>query len=83
MDDSVMPLAGLATALIVLLPIVKAAARFLERKTRTGPEATKLDALRDELELVQDRLDAVERSADRVAELEGWLDFAERLRAAA
>ncbi len=79
MEDILIPLAGMVTALILLTPLVRAFARLLERKTRAASEVGKLDSLREDLEVLQDRLDAIERSEDRIAELEERLEFAERL----
>jgi flagellar biosynthesis/type III secretory pathway M-ring protein FliF/YscJ len=65
-------LASLATAIIVLWPLVRALARRLEAR---GP-AAELDA---EMNALRRRLDELEQGQSRVAELEERVDFAERL----
>lgn len=79
MEDILVPLAGMATAVILLFPLVRAGVNFIERKTRGGGDSDKLGALREDLEVLQDRLEMLERSEDRIADIEERLDFAERL----
>lgn len=56
----------------VLYPIARAYARRLEGSTSTA-------ALKEELGEVYERLEELQRGQERIAELEGRLDFAERL----
>jgi hypothetical protein len=77
--DFLVPIAGMATGLILLLPIVRAIVRITEKKLTGGGDAGDLLAIRDEIRLIHDRLDRVEDGDERLAELEERLDFAERL----
>ena len=77
--DLLVPIAGMATGLILLLPIVRAAVRIVEKKVSGRAESQELLTLRDEMRLLQERVDRVEYVDDRIAELEERLDFAERL----
>jgi hypothetical protein len=77
--DILVPIAGMATGLLLLLPIVRSVVRITERKLTGAGESEQLAELRDELRIVQDRLERIEFGDDRVAELEERVDFAERL----
>jgi len=77
--DFLVPIAGMATGLILLLPVVRAVVRVAERKIAGKTDSEELMMLRDEIRTVQERLDRVEYGDDRIAELEERLDFAERL----
>ncbi len=72
------PLAGMATGLILFLPIVRAGVRYFEHRGQGGGTGD-LMGLREELCSVNDRLDAIEMDGHRLAELEERVDFAERL----
>jgi hypothetical protein len=77
--DILVPLAGMATGLLLFLPIVRSVVRISEKKLTGGSESDQLAEIREELRLVQDRLERVEYGDDRIAELEERLDFAERM----
>jgi hypothetical protein len=77
--DILVPIAGMATGLLLLLPIVRSVVRITEKKLTSGGESEQLAELRDELRIVQDRLERIEFGDDRIAELEERVDFAERL----
>ena len=77
--DFLVPIAGMATGLILLLLVVRAVVRIAEKKITGRVENDELLTLRDEIRIVHDRLDRVEDGDHRIAELEERLDFAERL----
>ena len=77
--DFLVPIAGMATGLILLLPVVRAVVRIAEKKLTGSTESRELLALRDELHAVQERLDGVQYVDDRISELEERLDFTERM----
>lgn len=79
LEDILIPIAGMATGLILLLPVVRAVVRIVEKKVTGKVESEELLTLRDEIRIIQDRLERVEYGDDRIAELEERLDFAERL----
>ncbi len=78
MEDILIPLAGMATAIILLYPIIRVGVRFVEGKMQTESSGD-IAALRQELRSVHDRLDSVETDGHRLSELEERLDFAERI----
>jgi hypothetical protein len=77
--DFLVPIAGMATGLILLLPVVRAVVRIAEKKISGGTESRELLALHDEVRVCQDRLDGVQYVDDRISELEERLDFTERM----
>jgi len=77
--DFLVPIAGMVTGLILLLPVVRAVVRIAEKKISGGTESRELLALRDEVRVCQDRLDGVQYVDDRISELEERLDFTERM----
>lgn len=77
--DFLVPIAGMATGLILLLPVVRAVVRVAEKKVSGGMENRELLELREELHSVQERLDSVRYVDDRISELEERLDFTERM----
>ncbi len=77
--DILVPLAGMATGVLLLLPIVRSVVKIAEKRLMGGTESDKLSELREELRAVQDRLERVEFADDRIAELEERLDFTERM----
>ncbi|MFC1640136.1 hypothetical protein ACFL3B_05170 [Gemmatimonadota bacterium] len=77
--DFLVPIAGMATGLILLLPVVRAVVRIAEKKISGRTEGQELLTLREELQMVQERLDGVQYVDDRISEVEERLDFAERL----
>jgi hypothetical protein len=68
----VVALAVLGTGSVLLWPLIRALARRLESGGRNAQFQGEVDALRD-------RLQQLEQSQTRVAELEERVDFAERL----
>ena len=79
MEHVLIPIAGMATAVVLLLPVVLAGVRHFERKARAGSNERELETLREDFRVLQDRLDAVDQGSDRIAELEERLDFTERM----
>lgn len=77
--DILVPIAGMATGVLLLLPIVRAAVRVTEKRLAGGSDNEQVAELREELRMVRDRLERVEYGDDRVAELEERLDFTERM----
>lgn len=77
--DFLVPIAGMATGLILLLPVVRAVVRITEKKITGKADSEELRLLRDEIRAVHERLERVEFGDDRIAELEERVDFAERL----
>ena len=77
--DLIIPLAGMLTGIILGMPIIRAGVRFLERKTGGALEAGEATAIKEDLRLLHERLDAMETDSERLAELEERLDFAERV----
>ena len=76
--DLIIPLAGMATACVLGLPIIRAVVRLLDRKS-VGELGDHAEALRAEVEEFRARLEAQEEVGHRMAELEERLDFAERV----
>ena len=74
-NNLIIPLAGMATAVILGLPVVKALVRFVERKTGGAIDTR----LHEELEELRGRVEAIEETRTRVLDLEERLDFAERM----
>ena len=70
-------LAGLAVAVIIAWPLVRAIARRIEG--RGGVESGELMRLREETADLRERIHHLEEVQGRVLELEERLDFAERL----
>ncbi|MEO8201188.1 MAG: hypothetical protein ABI679_11750 [Gemmatimonadota bacterium] len=64
---------GMAAAVVILWPLVRAIARRIEGKGRTDP------AVLDEVDHLRSRVTEVEGLQGRIAELEERVDFAERL----
>lgn len=79
MQDWIVPLGGMLTAVILLYPLVRGGVRFLESKASGSARSTELETLRDTLRSLQGRVDSLEIHEDRVNELEERLDFAERM----
>jgi hypothetical protein len=78
-EDVIIPIAGMATTVVLLLPVVLAGVRYFERRTRVSARAGDLEKLSEDVRVLQDRLDAVEIGSERLEELEERLDFAERM----
>lgn len=79
LENIIVPIAGMATGLLLFLPIIRAAVRVTEKKLAGKVEGDEVIAIRDEIGSIQDRLERLEYRDDRIAELEERLDFAERL----
>ncbi len=77
--DMLIPLAGMATTVILLFPIVKAGVRYLERRSVNHPSSDEVAGLREEVRLLQERLDSADMVDARMSELEERVDFAERM----
>lgn len=77
-ENVILPLAGMALAVILGLPIIRAVVRRIERK---GSEASvaELSALRAEVADLRARLEGGEHLGERLIELEERLDFTERM----
>ena len=76
--DLLIPLAGMATGLIILMPIIRAVTRYLDRQGR-GSGSHEVSELREELNALRDRFGTAEAIDERLTELEERLDFAERM----
>jgi hypothetical protein len=74
-EGLIIPLAGMATGIILGLPVVRAAVRFIERKTAGGGDPR----LRAEVDELRTRVDATEEIRDRLVDLEERIDFTERV----
>ena len=79
MEDILVPLAAMATGVILFLPIIRAAVRIIEKKVLGHPSPDELASLREDLRMLHDRLDGLELGGERIAELEERVDFAERM----
>ena len=77
--DLLIPLAGMATVVVLALPIVRSIVRISEKKIVGRGDGEELKALREDVRILQDRMERLEFGDDRVAELEERLDFAERM----
>jgi hypothetical protein len=76
--DLIIPLAGMATACVLGLPVIRAVVRLIDRKS-AGELGDQGEALRAEVEEIRARLEAQEEVRHRLAELEERLDFTERV----
>ena len=79
MEDILIPLAGMATGVILAYPIIRVAVRFVERKILGGAPSGEIAALREDVRVVQDRMESLESGDHRLTELEERVDFAERM----
>jgi len=76
--DIFVPLAGMATGVILLLPLVRALVRHVER--RAYRPSGELDALRDEVQALREGVSQLSESVERrLLDVEERVDFAERL----
>lgn len=78
-NELIIPLAGMVTGILLGLPIVRAAVRFVERKTTGTSDLDRVRALEDQTEDLRARVEAVETVRERLVELEERVDFAERM----
>jgi hypothetical protein len=74
-DNLIIPIAGMLTGIVLGMPLIRAAVRYIER--RTGGEAD--PKLRAQVEEVRSRLDGMEELRERVLDLEERIDFTERV----
>jgi uncharacterized protein involved in exopolysaccharide biosynthesis len=75
----IVPLAGMATGVIIAVGFFKTVRHLIDRKLSRGGDAE----LQGEIADLHARIEALERDQGRVEELEDRLDFAERLLARA
>jgi len=78
-EDLIIPLAGMATGIILGLPVVRAIVKVVERKLGPGASAGEVKELQAETERLRSQVGGMEDMAYRLAELEERLDFAERV----
>lgn len=77
--DILIPLAGMVTAIILGLPIIRTVTRLMERKAMGQTGNAELEALRAEVQELRDATDSAHELHDRVLELEERADFTDRL----
>ena len=77
--DILVPIAAMATSVVLFFPVVRAIVRITEKKIVGQGDSEEVRALREEVRLLQERVEGLEFGDDRVAELEERLDFAERM----
>lgn len=78
-NQLIIPLAGMATGVIITVGFFRTVRHFIDRKASGSVDAD----LRAEVADLHARIDALEQGGERVDELEDRLDFAERLLARA
>jgi hypothetical protein len=78
-EDIIIPLAGMATGLLLLFPLVRVTVRLVERKWLSPPEGADTAALEAEIERLRERVAGTEDLAYRIVELEERTDFTERV----
>jgi hypothetical protein len=78
-DNLIIPLAGMATGIILGLPLVRVIVKVIDRKLGGDPSSRDVAQLRADVERLRQQLGGVEEVAYRVAELEERLDFTERV----
>ncbi len=71
----ILPLAGMATGIIIIIGFFKTVRHVIDRKLSRGDEGQ----LPEEIADLQARIEALESEHGRVDELEDRLEFAERL----
>lgn len=79
MGDILIPIAGMTTGLLLLLPLVRVTVRLVERKWLNPPAGADTAALKEEIERLREQVAGTEDLAYRLAEFEERLDFAERV----
>jgi len=76
--DIFVPIAGMATGVILFLPLVRAIVRHIERKSQAS--RGEVDALRDDVQALRERVLQLSESLEgRLLDVEERVDFAERL----
>ncbi len=75
LEDILIPIAGMATGIILGLPLIRAFVQLLERKTQGG-DVTKLER---EVEELRARVETAEDIRERLLDLEERVDFTERV----
>jgi hypothetical protein len=78
-EGLIVPLAGMATGIILGLPVVRAIVKVVERKLGPGAGAAEVKELGAEIERLRAQVGGMEDMAYRLAELEERLDFTERV----
>lgn len=76
LEDILIPLAGMATGIILGLPVIRAVVRRIEGRSR---DAAAPNEVRAELDQLRTRLEVLEQEREHVFELEERVDFAERM----
>ncbi len=74
-NQLIIPLAGMATGIIIGAGFFKTVRHFIDRRGSSAADSE----LRGEIADLHARIDALEHGRDRFDELEDRLDFAERL----
>lgn len=79
MDPQIfVPIAGMATGVILFLPLVRAIVRRIEQKSYASGGA--IEALREDVQALQERVVQLSESLEgRLLDVEERVDFAERL----
>jgi hypothetical protein len=78
-DSLIIPLAGMATGIILGLPVVRVIVKVVDRKLGGSSSPGDLRELRADVDRLTTQLGGVEDIAHRVAELEERIDFTERV----
>ncbi len=80
MDPEILvPLAGMATGVILVLPVVRTIVKIVERKVLGTGSAGEAQALRGEVEELRASVEEMRDAQDRLLDLEERVDFTERL----
>ncbi len=78
-ENLIIPLAGMATGIILGLPIVRVIVKVVERKLGPGTSAAEVKELQAEVDRLRAQVGGMEDMAYRLAELEERADFTERV----
>ncbi len=78
-ENLIIPLAGMATGIILGLPVVRVIVKVVDRKLGPGSSAGDVKELQAQIERLRAQVGGMEDMAYRVAELEERLDFTERV----
>lgn len=78
-ENLIIPLAGMATGIILGLPIVRVIVKVVERKLGPGTSAAEVKELQAEVDRLRAQVGGMEDMAYRLAELEERVDFTERV----